>query len=150
MPRTLGIDHIAIAVEDLDEATRTWRDLLGLRVGPRETVEEQGVEVQMMYAGETRVELMRATRPDSPVGHFLAKRGPGMHHLALAVDDCNSAISAVATGGGRLIDGEPRAGVHGTRVAFLHPKSAGGVLTELVEGGEGPWQTPSSKQSDPE
>ncbi|MBC8328090.1 MAG: methylmalonyl-CoA epimerase [Planctomycetes bacterium] len=150
MNPALGIDHIAIAVDDLEEATRIWRDLLGLREGARETVADQGVEVQMMYAGETRVELMRPTRPDSPVGAFLAKRGPGLHHLALAVGDCASAVSALARGGARLIDAEPRPGAAGTRIAFVHPKSVGGVLTELVEGGAGPRPHSASMEETPE
>ncbi len=135
MSKVLGIDHIAVAVEDLDAATRSWRELLGLRVGARERVEEQGVEVQMLYAGETRIELMRPLRPDSPVGRFLARRGGGLHHLAFAVEDCGTAAARVADGGGRLIDPEPRPGAGGTRVAFVHPRSLDGVLTELVEGG---------------
>lgn len=140
MPDILGVDHLAIAVEDLDEATAVWRDRLGLREGAREIVEDQGVEVQMMYAGETRIELVCPVRPDSPMAGFLAKRGPGLHHLALAVADCGSAIEEVAAAEGRMIDSAPRVGAHDTRIAFVHPKSAGGVLTELVEGGEGPWQ----------
>lgn len=140
MPDILGVDHLAIAVEDLDEATAVWRDRLGLRQGAREIVEDQGVEVQMMYAGETRIELVCPIRADSPMAGFLAKRGPGLHHLALAVADCATAIDEVAAADGRMIDSAPRVGAHGTRIAFVHPKSAGGVLTELVEGGEGPWQ----------
>ncbi len=141
MPEIQGVDHLAIAVEDLDEATAIWRDRLGLREGAREIVEDQGVEVQMMYAGETRIELVCPIRPDSPMAGFLEKRGPGLHHLALSVADCAGAIEQVAAAGGRMIDPEPRGGAHNTRIAFVHPKSAGGVLTELVEGGEGPWQS---------
>lgn len=137
MPNILGVDHIAIAVEDLDIATRQWADQLGLRTGAREVVEEQGVEVQMMYAGETRIELVCPISPTSPVRAFLDKRGPGLHHLALAVDDCASALAEVAGKGTRLIDKKPRGGAHGTRIAFVHPAATGGVLTELVEGGEG-------------
>ena len=139
MPRTLGIDHIAIAVTDLDAATALWRDRLGLREGRRETVESEGVEVQMMYAGETRVELLRPLDPDSPVGRFLEKRGPGLHHLALAVADCGASLAAVRDAGLRVVSTEPSPGAHDTRVAFLHPAATGGVLAELVEGGEGPW-----------
>lgn len=131
---------MAIAVEDLDEATAMWRDRLGLRVGSREVVEDQGVEVQMMYAGETRIELVCPIRPDSPMASFLSKRGPGLHHLALAVADCGAAIEQVAAAGGRMIDAAPRTGAHQTQIAFVHPRSTGGVLAELVEGGEGPWQ----------
>ncbi|TAH36433.1 MAG: methylmalonyl-CoA epimerase [Planctomycetota bacterium] len=136
MRNPLGIDHVAIAVEDLDAATALWRDALGLRVGVREVVADQGVEVQMLYAGETRIELMRPLSPDSPVGKFLAKRGPGLHHLALAVEDVGAALEGVKARGLRVIDEQPRAGAHGTRIAFLHPSAAGGVLAELVEGGE--------------
>lgn len=147
MPDILGVDHLAIAVEDLDEATAMWRDRLGLRVGSREVVEDQGVEVQMMYAGETRIELVCPVRPDSPMAGFLAKRGPGLHHLALAVADCAASIDQVAAAGGRMIDAEPRLGAHQTQIAFVHPRSTGGVLAELVEGGEGPWQNASDPAS---
>ncbi len=140
MPQTLGIDHIAVAVSDLDEATRLWSEVLGLRVGGREVVEDQGVEVQMMYAGDTRVELLRPIREDSPVAAFLARKGPGLHHLALAVDDCAGGIERATAAGAQAIDAAPRGGAHGTRIAFLHPRSTGWVLTELCEGGEGPWQ----------
>ena len=138
---------MAIAVEDLDEATAMWRDRLGLRVGSREVVEDQGVEVQMMYAGETRIELVCPIRPDSPMASFLAKRGPGLHHLALAVADCATSIEQLASAGGRMIDSAPREGAHQTRIAFVHPRSTGGVLAELVEGGEGPWQDASDSAS---
>ncbi|RMH01981.1 MAG: methylmalonyl-CoA epimerase [Planctomycetota bacterium] len=145
MPPVLGLDHLAIAVEDLDAATRVWRDRLGLRQGAREIVAEQGVEVQMMYAGDTRVELLRPLGPDSPIAGFLARRGPGLHHLALAVPDCREAVAELAAAGLRLIDREPRPGADGTLVAFVHPRSADGVLTELVEGGEGPWRRPAEE-----
>lgn len=147
MPDILGVDHLAIAVEDLDEATAIWRDRLGLREGAREVVEDQGVEVQMMYAGETRIELVCPVRADSPMAGFLEKRGPGLHHLALAVEDCAESIAQVAAAEGRMIDREPRVGAHQTRIAFVHPRSTGGVLAELVEGGEGPWQ--DSAPADP-
>jgi methylmalonyl-CoA/ethylmalonyl-CoA epimerase len=147
MPDILGVDHLAIAVEDLDEATSSWRDRLGLRVGSRAVVEDQGVEVQMMYAGETRIELVCPIRPDSPISSFLAKRGPGLHHLALAVADCAASIEQVASAGGRMIDTAPCQGAHQTQIAFVHPHSTGGVLAELVEGGEGPWQDGSDPTS---
>jgi methylmalonyl-CoA/ethylmalonyl-CoA epimerase len=98
----------------------------------------------MMYAGETRIELVCPRRPDSPLTSFLAKRGPGLHHLALAVADCSSSVEQVAAAGGRMIDLEPTAGAHQTKIAFVHPHATGGVLAELVEGGEGPWQDPSN------
>ncbi len=137
--RVLGVDHIAVVVSDLDEAVRLWRDVLGLRAGGREVVADQGVEVQMMYAGDTRIELVRPLRPDAPAARFLAKRGPGLHHLALAVADCGQSLAEAGARGARLVDEQPRAGAHGTRIAFLHPASTGGVLTEFVAGGGGPW-----------
>jgi len=133
MSTVQGIDHIAVAVDDLDEATRLWRDVLGLREGAREVVEEQGVEVQMMHAGAVRVELLRALGPDTPVGRYLQKNGPGMHHLALQVDDCATAARDAAAAGARMIDREPRRGAHDTRIAFVHPAASGGVLVEFVE-----------------
>ncbi len=137
MPNILGVDHIAIAVEDLDAATSQWADSMGLRTGEREIVEDQGVEVQMMYAGDTRIELVCPVSTSSPVRAFLDKRGPGLHHLALAVDDCAAAVESAKDEGARLIDQQPRVGAHGTRIAFVHPAATGGVLTEMVEGGEG-------------
>lgn len=136
MRSVTGIDHIAVAVEDLDEATRTWRDVLGLREGSREVVEEQGVELQMMHAGAVRVELVCPLSADTPVGKYLAKNGPGLHHLALQVDDCAQAVQAVDAAGARMIDREPRGGAHGSRIAFVHPATAGGVLVELVQPAE--------------
>lgn len=136
MPNVLGVDHIAIAVLDLDAATRLWEGI-GLRVGSREIVEDQGVEVQMMYAGATRIELVFPIREDSPIQAYLDKRGPGLHHLALAVSDCGAAIDDLTAGGQPMIDKAPRVGAHDTRIAFVHPKGTGGVLTEMVEGGEG-------------
>jgi methylmalonyl-CoA/ethylmalonyl-CoA epimerase len=136
MNRINGVDHIAIAVADLDQAVAIWRDQLGLREGAREIVEDQGVEIQMMYAGETRVELVCPISADSPVQRWLDKRGPGLHHLALAVADCQAAIEATVSAGGQMVDAEARHGAHQTKIAFVHPKSTGGVLTELVEGGK--------------
>jgi len=148
MSRVLGIDHLAVAVEDLDAATALWRDRFGLREGAREVVEDQGVEVQMMHAGDTRIELVCPVRPDSPMAGFLAKRGPGLHHVALAVPDCAEAIDAATAVGARMIDEAPRGGAHGTRIACVHPKSSGGVLTELVEGGEGFTDPSPEEQTD--
>ena len=128
-----GVDHIAVAVEDLDAATALWRDRFGLEAGPREKIPDQGVEVQVMFAGPVRIELMRPLGPDSPVARFLEKRGPGIHHLALAVDDCGAARDAALADGGQPAGEGPTPGAEGTRVAFLHPASAGGVLVEWVE-----------------
>lgn len=133
------MDHVAVVVADLDAATQLWRDVLGLRAGAREVVEDQGVEVQMMWAGDTRIELVHPIRSDSPAAKFLARRGPGMHHLALAVENCREAVTSASARGARMIDPEPRGGAHGTRIAFMHPHTTGGVLCELVEGGGGPW-----------
>lgn len=128
-----------MVVADLDDATKLWRDVLGLRTGAREIVEDQGVEVQMMWAGDTRIELVRPIREDSPAAKFLAKRGPGLHHLALAVEECASSVAEAVRNGARMIDAAPRGGAHATRIAFVHPHATGGVLAELVEGGGGPW-----------
>jgi len=136
MPNVLGVDHIAIAVKDLDAATQLWKEM-GLRVGSREVVEDQGVEVQMMYAGATRIELVFPIREDSPIQTFLDKRGAGLHHLALAVDDCAAATKELVDREVRMIDTESKTGAHQTRIAFVHPQATNGVLTELVEGGEG-------------
>jgi methylmalonyl-CoA/ethylmalonyl-CoA epimerase len=128
-----GVDHIAVAVEDLDAATALWRDRFGLEMGPREKIPDQGVEVQVMFAGPVRIELMRPLGPDSPVARFLEKKGPGIHHIALAVDDCGAAREAALADGGRPAGEGPVPGAGGTKVAFLHPASAGGVLVEWVE-----------------
>ncbi len=135
--RLLGLDHVAVAVRDLDEAMRPWL-ALGLRRGDREVVAEQGVEVQMLHAGDVRIELVAPLGPDTPVGRYLEKHGPGIHHLALAVDDCAEAVAAAEAAGLRMVDRAPRAGAHGTRIAFVHPAATGGVLTELVAPGDAP------------
>jgi methylmalonyl-CoA/ethylmalonyl-CoA epimerase len=131
------IDHIGVAVDDLDEAIALYEERLGMPVQHRETVEEQGVEAVLMGVGEGHVELLRPLGPDTAVGRFLAKDGPGLHHVAYGTDDIQSALDAVRGAGLRLIDEQPRTGIRGSRVAFLHPKSTGGVLTELVEAAEG-------------
>ena len=137
MPNVLGIDHIAIVVEDLDKATQKWVEQFGLTVGTREMVESQGVEVQLLHAGETRIELLCPLGPKSPVANFLSKNGPGLHHLALAVSDANQAAQDVISAGGTMLQEEAQPGLHGTQVAFVHPKSSDGVLLEWVEGGTG-------------
>jgi methylmalonyl-CoA/ethylmalonyl-CoA epimerase len=127
------IDHIGVAVDDLDEAISLYSERLGMRVQHRETVEEQGVEAVLLGVGESHVELLRPLSPDSAVGRFLERNGPGLHHVAYGTDDIASALDAVREAGLRLIDEQPRTGIRGSRVAFVHPKSTGGVLTELVE-----------------
>jgi methylmalonyl-CoA/ethylmalonyl-CoA epimerase len=131
------IDHIGVAVEDLDEAIRLYGERLGMPLQHRETVEEQGVEAVLLGVGESHVELLRPLGPDTAVGKFLERSGPGLHHVAYGTDDIESALDAVRGAGLALIDEQPRTGIRGSRVAFLHPKSTGGVLTELVEAPEG-------------
>ena len=131
------IDHIGVAVEDLDESIALYGERLGMELQHRETVEEQGVEAALLGVGESHVELLRPLGPDTAVGKFLARSGPGLHHVAYGTDDIESALESVRGAGLRLIDEQPRTGIRGTRVAFLHPKSTGGVLTELVEAPEG-------------
>ena len=127
------IDHIGVAVEDLDEAIALYGERLGMPLQHRETVEEQGVEAVLLGVGESHVELLRPLGPDTAVGKFLERSGPGLHHVAYGTDDIESALGAARDAGLRLIDARPRIGIRGSRVAFLHPKSTGGVLTELVE-----------------
>ena len=129
----MKIDHIGIATRGIEESLGFWRDALGLEVGHTETVEEQGVRVAMLPAGEPRVELLEPTGPSSPVAKFLEKRGPGIHHVAVRVDDIRAALARLRREGARLIDEEPRVGAGGCLVAFVHPAASGGVLLELVE-----------------
>ena len=131
------MDHIGVAVEDLDESIALYSERLGMPLEHRETVEEQGVEAALLGVGESHVELLRPLGPDTAVGKFLASSGPGLHHVAYGTDDIESALDALRGAGMRLIDEQPRIGIRGARVAFLHPKSTGGVLTELVEPPEG-------------
>jgi methylmalonyl-CoA epimerase len=130
-----GIHHVGVAVTDLDEAVRTYERLLGGRLEHRERVEDQGVEAASMRVGESRVELLAALGDDTPVGRFLAKRGPGMHHVAYEVTDVRAALATLESEGAELIDAEPRHGMFGLEVAFVHPESVNGVLTEVVSGG---------------
>ena len=129
----MKVDHIGVATRGIEEALKFWRDALGLEVKHTETVEEQGVRVAMLPAGEPRVELLEPTGPDSPVAKFLEKRGPGIHHVAVRVGDIRAALARLKAGGARLIDEEPRVGAGGCLVAFVHPSASGGVLLELVE-----------------
>jgi methylmalonyl-CoA/ethylmalonyl-CoA epimerase len=127
------IDHIGVAVEDIDAAIDLYAGSFEMREQHRETVEEQGVEAVLLEVGDGHVELIRPLSPDSGVGKFIAKNGPGLHHVAYATDDIDSALGKVREAGFRLIDKEPRVGILNSRVAFVHPRSTGGVLTELVE-----------------
>lgn len=127
------IDHIGVAVEQIDEALELYRDSFELDVAHREVVEEQGVEAVLLDVGENHVELLAPLAPDTPVGKFLAKQGPGLHHVAYQVTDIEATLQALKQAGLRLIDEQPRAGIRGSRVAFLHPRATAGVLTEIVE-----------------
>jgi methylmalonyl-CoA/ethylmalonyl-CoA epimerase len=127
------IDHIGVAVEDLDAAAELYSSRFQMAEQHRETVEEQGVEAILFEVGEGHVELIAPLSEDTGVGKFIARNGPGLHHVAYACEDIDSALGAVRDAGLRLIDQEPRRGIRGSRVAFLHPRSTGGVLTELVE-----------------
>ena len=130
-----GIHHVGVAVSNLDQAVATYERLLGGRLEQRERVEDQGVEAASMRVGASRVELLAALGEDTPVGRFLAKRGPGMHHVAYEVDDMRVALADLAQQGAELIDAEPRRGMFGLQVAFVHPDSVHGVLSEVVSGG---------------
>ena len=127
-----GIHHLGVAVEDLDEAVTTYERLFGARVEHRDTVPDQGVEAASVLVGEGRVELLASFGEETPVGRFLAKRGPGMHHVAYEVGDLRAALASLNEAGAELIDAEPRAGLFGLEVAFVHPDSVHGVLSEVV------------------
>jgi methylmalonyl-CoA/ethylmalonyl-CoA epimerase len=129
----MKIEHIGIATHKIDDALVFWRDALGLRVVETEEVAEQGVRVAMLPVGEPRVELLEPTSDASPVAKFLEKRGPGIHHIAVRVDDIRATLQRLKEQGARLIDDAPRVGAGGCLVAFVHPSAAGGVLLELVE-----------------
>jgi len=127
------LDHVGVAVPSLDDALPLWESLLGAQGSGRERVETQGVEVVFVGSGPGRIELLAPTRPDSPVARFLERKGSGMHHLCYRVPDIRAALAEYAAEGYELIDREPRAGAHGHRVAFLHPRTSTGVLVELLE-----------------
>ena len=131
-PVARGIHHLGVAVEDLDAALESYRDLFGAELEGRETVPDQGVEAAAVLVGESRVELLASLGDDTPVGKFLAKRGPGMHHVAFEVADLRAELADLAERGADLIDSEPRQGLFGHEVAFIHPESVDGVLVELV------------------
>ena len=130
-----GIHHLGVAVEDLDEALDTYERLFGAELEHRERVPEQGVEAAAVRVGESRVELLASLGADTPVGKFLAKRGPGMHHVAYEVDDLRATLAHLSDAGAELIDDEPRHGLFGLQVAFVHPDAVHGVLSEVVAHG---------------
>jgi methylmalonyl-CoA epimerase len=127
------IDHVAIAVNDLEAAIGYYRDTFGADVEHREVVESDGVEEALLKVAESYIQLLTPTRPDSPVAKYLERKGEGLHHIGYRVDDCGEALDAVKASGGRVIDEVPRPGSRGTTVAFVHPKAAFGTLIELVQ-----------------
>ena len=129
----MKVDHIGIATKSIEEGLTVWRDALGLKVDSAEEVAEQGVKVCMLAVGDTHVELHEPLGPETPVGKFLAKRGPGMHHIAIEVADIRASLTELKNKGARLIDETPRVGAGGCLVAFIHPSSFNGVLLELVQ-----------------
>jgi methylmalonyl-CoA epimerase len=131
------IDHVGVAVEDLDAALELYEGTFGMPVAHRETVSEQGVEAVLLDVGDTHVELLSPLGPDTPVGKFLERKGPGLHHVAYRVDDIDAALEQLRGQGVELIDSEPRTGIRNSRVAFVHPMATGSVLTEIVEPAEG-------------
>ena len=131
----MGVHHVGVAVEDLDEAISSYERLFGGELAGRQTQDEQGVEAASLLVGNGHVELLSPLAPDTPLGRFLAKRGPGMHHVAYEVDDISAELARLKGEGARLIDATPRRGLFGTQVAFVHPESVHGVLSELVARG---------------
>jgi len=133
------IDHIGVAVEEIEPAMELYRDSFQMDVAHREIVQEQGVEAVLLDVGENHVELLAPLGPETPVGRFLARQGPGLHHVAYQVQNIDLALEACRAAGLGLIDERPRTGIRGSRVAFMHPRATGGVLTELVQpaAGEG-------------
>lgn len=131
----LGVDQVAIAVESVEDASRIYEHLLGLKAEHDEVVEDQGVKTRFFPVADTMtvVEALEPTGPDTPVGRYLARRGPGVHHIAFRVDDLDAELARLKGLGVRLIDEEPRVGAEGKRIAFLHPRETGGVLIELCE-----------------
>ena len=133
--RAKGIHHLGVAVEDLDEAVETYRRLFGAELEQRDVVESQGVEAAAVRVGESRVELLASLGAETPVGKFLSKRGPGVHHVAFEVSDLRQKLAELAEQGVHVIDQEPHRGLFGLEVAFVHPESVHGVLAELVASG---------------
>jgi len=130
--KTAGVHHLGLAVVDLDEAVATYTRLFGGQLEHRDLVPDQGVEAASVLVGGSRIELLAATGPDTPVGKFLAKRGPGVHHVAYEVESVGAALAELAAEGAELIDEHPRRGLFGLQVAFVHPDAVHGVLTEVV------------------
>ena len=131
------IDHIGVAVESIDATLKLYAESYAMTLVHREVVEEQGVEAVLLDVGENHVELLQPLGPDTPVGKFIAKRGTGIHHVAYQVTDIDSELERLQAAGVEMIDKAPRTGIRGSRVAFCHPRSTGGVLTEIVEPAEG-------------
>jgi methylmalonyl-CoA/ethylmalonyl-CoA epimerase len=127
------IDHIGVAVEEIEASLELWRERFQMEVAHREVVQEQGVEAVLLDVGENHVELLAPLGADTPVGTFLAKKGPGLHHVAYQVADIDATLATLRQAGVALIDEQPRVGIRGSRVAFLHPRATQGVLTEIVE-----------------
>ena len=128
-----AIDHVGVAVESIDGALALYRDAFAMPLVHRERVEAQGVDAALFDVGDSHIELLEPLGPDTAVGKFLARRGPGLHHVAYRVPDIAQALSTLSAAGLRLIDERPRTGIRGSQVAFIHPSSTGGVLTELVQ-----------------
>src|SRR5690348_13502220 len=128
-----AVDHVGVAVDDLEAALALYRDTLGMPLVHRETIAEQGLEAALLDVGESHIELLAPLGPDTTVGKFLARRGPGLHHVAYRVESVEEALAALSKAGMRLIDEQPRTGIRNSRVAFIHPSSTGGVLTEIVQ-----------------
>src|SRR5262245_48992189 len=129
----MKIDHIGIAVRSLSSAVKVYEEILGLKVSGYDQVDDQGVRIAMLPLGDSRIELLEPTSAESPIEKFMTKRGEGIHHIAVRVDDIEAALERFRANGARLIDSTPRTGAHNTRIAFVHPASTHGVLLELVE-----------------
>jgi methylmalonyl-CoA/ethylmalonyl-CoA epimerase len=128
-----ALDHVGVAVEDIDAALAVYRDALGMPLVHRETVSEQGVDAALLDVGDSHIELLQPLGPETTVGKFLARKGPGLHHVAYRVASVQDTLDALTAAGVRLIDERPRTGIRGSQVAFIHPSSTGGVLTEIVQ-----------------
>lgn len=131
-----AIDHVGIAVENIEAALKVYRDQLGMPLVHRETISEQGVDAALLDVGDGHIELLQPLGPETAVGRFLSRRGPGLHHVAYRVASVEDTLAACTAAGIRLIDERPRIGIRGSRVAFLHPTATGGVLTEIVQPAE--------------